>query len=212
VIDGIVLAAGASKRMGEPKPLLQVDGMTFLERAVHVLRAGGCRYVLAVVNDDDWIERLADVSGAAVLINDAPDSEQIDSLQLGIANLSEDCDGVLVLPVDFPNVQKETVAKLIQTFEERNATIVNPSCDGEPGHPVIFSRRVFAELLGPDLPDGARSVIAAHMRDTFLVPVDDRGVLIDVDTPEDYQKHVNNEATGERASVLERGNEGTSER
>lgn len=193
MIDGIVLAAGASKRMGEPKPLLRVEGTTFLERAVHVLRTGGCRYVLAVVNDDDWTERLADVSGAAVLVNDQPNSEQIDSLQLGIANLSEDCDGVMVLPVDFPGVQTETVAKLIQTFEERNATIVNPSCDGEPGHPVIFSRRVFAELLVAGLPDGARSVMARHARDTYLVPVDDRGVLIDIDTRADYDEHVKNE-------------------
>jgi CTP:molybdopterin cytidylyltransferase MocA len=99
----------------------------------------------------------------------------------------------MVLPVDYPGVQQETVAKLIQTFEERNATIVNPSCDGEPGHPVIFSRRVFAELLVTGLPDGARTVMAAHARDTFLVPVDDRGVLIDVDTREDYEKHVNND-------------------
>ena len=103
-LDGIVLAAGASTRMGTPKALLEVEGTTFLERAVHLLRDAGCRYVVAVVNDDDWIERLADVSGAAVVINDAEGTEQIDSLCLGIANLPEDSDGVMVLPVDFPGI------------------------------------------------------------------------------------------------------------
>jgi hypothetical protein len=106
-LDGIVLAAGASTRMGEPKALLEVDGSTFLERAVHLLRDAGCRYVVAVVNDDDWIERLADVSGAAVVINDADGAEQIDSLRLGIANLPDDSHGVMVLPVDFPRTSRE---------------------------------------------------------------------------------------------------------
>src|SRR5687768_18410199 len=91
-VNGIVLAAGASSRMGEPKALLKVEGITFLERAVHLLREAGCKYVIAVVTDDLWIERLADVSGAAVIINDAEDAEQIDSLRLGIANLPDDTD------------------------------------------------------------------------------------------------------------------------
>src|SRR5687767_13114110 len=102
-IDGVVLAAGASTRMGEPKPLLPADGTTFLERAIKLLRTAGCRYVVAVVNDsDDWIARVADATGAAVVINDRKDSEQIDSLRLAIANLPDGYDAVVVLPVDFP--------------------------------------------------------------------------------------------------------------
>ena len=159
MIDGIVLAAGESTRMGTPKPLLDIDGTTFLERAVHVLREGGCRYVVAVVNDDDWIERLADVSGAAVVINDAENSEQVDSLRLGIANLPEGAAGVLVLPVDFPRVTAETVRTLIHEFERAPAPVLNPAYDGVAGHPVLFSQAVLSELMQPDLPDGARTVI-----------------------------------------------------
>ena len=82
VMDGIVLAAGTSTRMGQPKPLLEVDGTPFLERAIKLLRHAGCRYVIAVVNDsDDWIARLADANGAEPVINDQPDSEQIDTLR-----------------------------------------------------------------------------------------------------------------------------------
>lgn len=189
-VDGIVLAAGASTRMGEPKALLQVGGTTFLERAIHLLREAGCRYVVAVVNDDDWVERLADVSGAAVVINDAEGSEQIDSLRLGIANLPEDADGVLVLPVDFPRLSRETIARLLQEFARSSAPILNPSYNGEAGHPVLFARSVLPELLGPNLPDGARTVIDAHASETRTIEVGDPGVLIDVDTPGDYQQHV----------------------
>jgi molybdenum cofactor cytidylyltransferase len=189
-LDGIVLAAGASARMGEAKALLDIDGTTFLERAVHLLRAGGCRYVLAVVNDDLWVERLADVAGAAVIINDEPEAEQIDSLRLGIANVADGCDGVMVLPVDFPLIAAETVAALAAEFARTAAPIIIPAYNGETGHPVIFARSVLPELLAPELPAGARTVIDAHASEVRSVNVDDPGILIDVDTPEDYRRHV----------------------
>ena len=190
-IHGIVLAAGASRRMGEPKPLLQAGETTFLERAVKLLRDAGCGYVIAVVNnEDDWTVRLADTSGAAVVINDDPNSEQIDSLRLGIANLPDGYDGVLVLPVDFPRVQLQTVQKLVGEFGKQRAAILNPSCRGEAGHPVLFSRDVVTELMHPDLPDGARTVIDKHQDDARTIDVDDEGVLIDIDTPADYKQHI----------------------
>lgn len=191
VIDGIVLAAGASKRMGEPKPLMQTDGTTFLERAVRLLRTAGCRYVIAVINDsDDWIARLADTSGAAVVINDQPGTEQIDSLRLGIANLPDGYDAVVVLPVDFPRVKQETVDALLKEFGDTRPPVLNPAHHATPGHPVIFSRDVVTELLRPDLPDGARTVIDNHAAEARILEVDDPGVLIDIDTRADYEEHV----------------------
>jgi len=190
LIDGIVLAAGASTRMGESKAQLAIENTTFLERAVHLLREAGCRYVVAVVNDDDWNARLADVSGREPVINDAENSEQIDSLRLGLTNLPEDSEAAVVLPVDFPRIQLQTVKQLIADFGRGGALIANPSRNGTAGHPVIFARAIWAELLTGDLPDGARSVMAAHEQDTRTLEVDDDGVLIDVDTPADYTRHV----------------------
>ncbi len=191
IIDGIVLAAGASSRMGEPKPLLEIDGTPFLERAVKLLRHAGCRYVVAVVGpDDEWITRLADASGAAAVINEQKDSEQIDSLRLGIANLPDGYHGVMVLPVDFPRVQPATVEALLAEFARERVAILNPAYQGKPGHPVIFSSDVVAELLRPDLPDGARTVIDRHTAEARTIDVDDPGVLIDIDTPADFRAHV----------------------
>ncbi|HUP88710.1 MAG TPA: nucleotidyltransferase family protein [Longimicrobiales bacterium] len=189
-IDGIVLAAGASSRMGSPKPLLEVADTTFLERAIHMLREAGCRYVVAVVDDNDWVERLADVSGAAVIINDDRNSEQIQSLRLGLANLPEDSDGAVVLPVDYPRIQTATVRTLIEKFGSTDAPILNPSYNGEAGHPVLFAGRLYPELLAGNLPDGARTVIEAHQSEARTIAVDDEGVLIDVDTRADYDKHI----------------------
>jgi molybdenum cofactor cytidylyltransferase len=191
VIDGIVLAAGASSRMGQPKPLLEVDGTPFLERAIKLLRHAGCRYVIAVINDDDdWVTRLADASGAEPIINDQPDSEQIDSLRLGIANLPDGYDAIIVLPVDFPRVQQATVEALLAEFKKHPVPVLNPAYDGKPGHPVIFARDVVAELLRPDLPDGARTVIDRHIAEAATIAVPDAGVLVDIDTPADFRQHV----------------------
>jgi molybdenum cofactor cytidylyltransferase len=191
VIDGIVLAAGASRRMGEPKPLLEIDGVSFLEHAIKQLRQAGCRFVLAVVNGGDhWITRLADASGAGIVSNDAPQSEQIDSLRLAIANLPDGYDAVVVLPVDFPRVQQQTIDALLRAYADQPSAVLNPAHEGKPGHPVIFSRDVVTELLHPDLPDGARTVIERHRDDARTIDVADAGVLIDIDTPADFQQHV----------------------
>ena len=191
VIDGIVLAAGASSRMGQAKALLEVEGTSFLERAVKLLRHAGCRYVIAVINDsDDWMTRIADTSGAEPVINEQPGSEQIDSLRLGIANLPDGYDAIIVLPVDFPRVQQETVNQLVAEFRQHPVAVLNPAFDGKPGHPVVFSRDVVAELLHPDLPDGARTVIDRHLAGAGTLAVDDAGVLIDIDTPADFKDHV----------------------
>ena len=191
VIDGIVLAAGASSRMGQAKALLEVEGTSFLERAVKLLRHAGCRYVIAVINDsDDWMTRIADTSGAEPVINEQPGSEQIDSLRLGIANLPDGYHAIIVLPVDFPRVQQETVNQLVAEFRQHPVAVLNPAFDGKPGHPVIFSRDVVAELLHPDLPDGARTVIDRHLAGAGTLAVDDAGVLIDIDTPADFKDHV----------------------
>jgi molybdenum cofactor cytidylyltransferase len=191
VIDGIVLAAGASRRMGEPKPLLEVDGVSFLEHAIKQLRQAGCRFVLAVVNgDDEWITRLADANGAGIVINDDVQSEQIDSLRLGIANLPDGYDAVVVLPVDFPRVQQATVDALLTAFKQQPSAVLNPAHQGKAGHPVIFSRDVVTELLRPELPDGARTVIEQHAADARTIDVADAGVLIDIDTPADFKQHV----------------------
>ena len=189
IVDAVVLAAGRSSRMGEPKPLLEVDGEPFIERAIRVLREGGCRYVVAVLNEDaDWAQRLADVAGAAVVMNPNATSEQLDSLRLGLAALPADGDGAAVLPVDFPRLRAATVAALVDRFAAGDARIVIPDHNGETGHPVLLARTLFAELGSASLPEGVRSLLAAHEAEIERVPVADAGVLLDVDSPDDYRR------------------------
>lgn len=187
-VDGIVLAAGRSRRMGELKPLLRTEEGTFLARAVSVQRLGGCRRIVCVVPWDapEVAAEAARVEATAIL-NGEDGGEQIDSLRIGIAALPPDSAAAVVLPVDHPAVSAPTVAALIRAFRARHRPIVRPVYGSSPGHPTLFSCEVFAELSAP-LAEGARTVIARYAGRIDDVVVDDPGVLVNIDTPADLRR------------------------
>lgn len=179
--------------MGQPKALLPAAGDTFLRRAVDALRAGGCDEVTVVVRppaDDDSrrIDTEARASGAAVVAADS--REQVDSLRAALRADGGAAEAVVVTPVDLPHTGGGVVAALIGAFRGTRAPVVVPTYRGVHGHPVLFSRAVFAELLDGALPEGARSVVHAHAHELAEVAVEEAGVLHDVDTPADYRRHV----------------------
>lgn len=191
VVDGIVLAAGRSRRMGRTKALLPVDDETFIERAIRMLLEGGCSAVIVVVAPGaNEVTRLAEQSGALVVVNQEQDSDQITSLRVGLEETTAEAEAAAVLPVDHPLVEAGTVAELLRRFRATDAAITRPTYDGRPGHPGIFARRLFAELSAPDLPHGAHTVIEAHTDELLDVPVDDPGVAADIDTPDDFKHFV----------------------
>ncbi|MGH7565853.1 MAG: nucleotidyltransferase family protein [Gemmatimonadota bacterium] len=192
-VGGIVLAAGRSSRMGASKALLEIGGETFLERAIGILLEGGCEtvaVVLAVGEGSGRPGKLAHARGARPVENPIEGAEQIDSLRLGLEALPEDADAAIALPVDHPLANAGTVAALIRTFRSSGAPIVRPVYHDHPGHPVLFAREVWAELADPDLVEGAREVVHRHAEEIRDVAIDDRGVTVDVDTPEDYEREV----------------------
>lgn len=202
-VDGIVLAAGRSSRMGAPKADLELDGRTFLQRCTDLLRQGGCRSVVVVVADEPAAAAVTagralapgdtaptpDLDDVVVAINPDPDSQQIHSLRIGLAALPGDSAAAAVLPVDAPSVQPATVAGLLRAFREADpgTVIVRPVHRGQPGHPTIFARAVFAELAAGELPHGAETVVERHADARLDVPVDDPGIAANVNTPADYR-------------------------
>jgi molybdenum cofactor cytidylyltransferase len=191
MIAGVVLAAGESRRMGRAKAALTVEGETFLERALRTLAAGGCSTLIVVFNPDEPLApELAFGQSIRAVRGGAAGSEQIESLRAGLRALPDSARAAVVLPVDHPRVRPETVRSLIDVFESEGAAIVRPVCGGRHGHPVLFARAVFEELFDEALPEGARTVVQRHADAAASVEVADRGVLIDVDTPEDYSRHI----------------------
>jgi nicotine blue oxidoreductase len=193
MIAGIVLAAGRSRRMGEPKAFLRLDGRSFLERAVRALREGGCEDVVVVAGprEDDVQRQVAETAlalGARVAVNGAAGSEQVDSLRIGLRAMREEAVAAIVSPVDVPGVVAESVLLLAGEFRRTGGEIVVPTHGGRHGHPVLFARAAWGELLEGDLPDGARTVIHARARAGRLVEVPVDALPADVDTPEDLRR------------------------
>jgi molybdenum cofactor cytidylyltransferase len=191
---GVVLAAGASRRMGTAKAALRFAGQTFLERVVHTLRTGGVDHVVVVAGAAADAVRGALPAGSDVplLLNPAPERGQLSSLKIALGHLARgpgDVTAAVVALVDHPAVQPATVAALLgRAAQDPPATIVVPSYRGRRGHPVLFDRAVWQELL--DTPDelGARAVVHADPARLALAAVDDPGILVDVDTPSDLAR------------------------
>ncbi len=187
-VAGVVPCAGSSERMGTSKALLDAGGRSFVAAVVGTLVGGGCDPVVVVVGPGQEDEaRRAKAAGALVLVNPDPGDGPITSLRLALAVVGAEVEAVAYLPIDHPLVSPETVATLVDTLLAGDAPLVLPRVQGRRGHPALFRRSLFAALSDPNLEEGARSVVHAHLDRAALVEVDDVGVVTDIDTPEAYR-------------------------
>jgi CTP:molybdopterin cytidylyltransferase MocA len=189
VIAGIILAAGASRRMGTPKALLDYRGETFLARLVRVLGAV-CDPVIVAVGQHQAEIRAQVRTGVQFVVNPDPERGQLSSLQTALAALPADAEGFVFTPVDSPAVAPETVELLATAFQSRasETLLVIPRYQCRKGHPVFAARSIANELLSLPPTAQAREVIRGHADRTLFVDVDDAGVLTDVDDPAAYRE------------------------
>jgi nicotine blue oxidoreductase len=176
--------------MGSAKALLDAGGQTFLARVVSALATGGCSPVVVVVRDAvGAVATEAEACGAVVVVNPDPAEGPISSIRLALTEWGGGVDGCAVCPVDHPLVAGATVRSLAARFKDVEADIVIPAYRGRRGHPAIFHRRLFTELLDPNLPEGARTVVRRRPSRVRECPVEDAGVVADIDTPSEYRRH-----------------------
>lgn len=196
--------------MGSPKGLLELEGVSFVHRIVGALSEAGCEPVLVVVRADDATTGSeAERAGARTLVNPEPGDGPITSLRKALEHLDVAVSHVVWLPLDHPTVRSETIARLIDQAAASGAPVTLPIYEGRRGHPAVFERSVFPELLDPALQGGARTVVHRHLDGARLVPVTDRGVLIDIDTPEEYRALVRKvESTAPRGRTAQGGETG----
>lgn len=194
IVGAVILAAGASSRMGRPKALLALpSGETFLARLCSTAQAAGVREVVVVVGHHaDLVAIHADALRlpARVVRNPEPHRGQLSSLVVGLEMLERrGCDVALVFPVDQPLVLPTTVTAVLEKWRGARAAIVRPlRADGRHGHPALIERRVWDDLRRADPSVGARPVITAWQPDSADVEIADPGAFEDVDTPEDYER------------------------
>ena len=175
--------------MGSPKPLLRLGDTTFLERVLGQFLASRARPVVVVLGHEaEWIQSQVRLDDARVVVN--PDYRQgmLSSIRAGLQALEgEPVSGALICPVDHPNVGTPLIDLLITRFEETQSPMVVPTHGDRRGHPVLFAAPLFGELLTAPDAVGARQVVWDHADEVLEVPTEDRGIIMDIDTPEQYE-------------------------
>jgi molybdenum cofactor cytidylyltransferase len=188
-IDGILLAAGESRRMGFPKPLLRIGNDTFLRRTLQsMLEVARDVVVVTGAYEQPVRDEVPAIPRIRIVHNPDFQRGQLSSLRRAIGATSPDVDGVLVHLADHPLVLSATFRALVDYYQARRAPILIARHRGHRGHPVLFAKDVFSELLAAPESEGARFVVNADPARVVYVEVEDPGVTLDLDTPADLKR------------------------
>ena len=191
-VAAIILAAGKSTRMGEPKQLLRLGERTVLERTLENVRAAGVEEIVLVLGSSAaTIQRQLPSStfeGIKVVVNQAWGQGMASSLREGLAALSPQIDGALIVLADQPFLRPATLDQIVDRYRLANAQIVIPMYKGSRGNPVLLDRSVFADVMALDGDVGCRAIFGGHAEGIVKVEVEDVGILLDIDNKEDYER------------------------
>lgn len=202
----VILAAGESRRMGRPKALLPfpdasaggnekwgthaAGAKTFLCHLIDVTRHPKtvARRVVVGAHAKE-IRAEAKLEADELVLNEEWHRGQLSSLQAAIRSLPKDAaDGILVCLVDHPLISRVLVARIIEAFERDKNKIVIPTYRERRGHPVIFPAALYQELLSAPKEIGARAVVRAHASEVLEIPVEEEGVVLNLNDPESLKK------------------------
>ncbi len=192
-VAGIILAAGSSSRMGSTKQLLPFKGKTILDHVIDNALNSALSEIILVLGycSDQIIQSLdlhRDFSEIKIIINRKYKDGQSSSLKKGLEKISANCDGTMFLLGDQPLVTDTIINKLLNVFESSDLPIVVPYCNEKRGNPVIIAKALFPRLKSLSTDAGARVFFEELEHEILKVPVDDRAILEDIDTKNDYEK------------------------
>jgi molybdenum cofactor cytidylyltransferase len=185
VIPAIVLAAGKSERMGRPKALLSLHGRTFLENILAAIAGSSIsRTVVVTGHHHEEIRQRLPLQN--IVYNPDYEKGMITSFQAGIRALPPEVDAAMLFLVDHPMVESRTIDALIVSLKPGHISL--PVFQGRRGHPVLFSASVLEEIIALPMDQGANIVVRKDPRRIIEVPLNTPGIIIDIDTPEDYAR------------------------
>jgi molybdenum cofactor cytidylyltransferase len=194
MINAVVLAAGQSKRMGKPKPLLKFSEKTFLGHIISVLKNSEVDEITVVLGAAaEEIQRTVDLSGVTVVINEDYLKGQLSSLIRALEQIPEQTEAIILCLVDHPFLTSELVNEIIRKFRENKSPVIIPVYNKERGHPTLFSRALFNKLINAPHDKGARHVVYSNEDKVLEVNTSERGTRIGIDTPQQYKSHFKRE-------------------
>ncbi|MET7822549.1 nucleotidyltransferase family protein [Micromonospora zamorensis] len=183
VTAGLLLAAGAGRRYGRPKALVELDGVPLVRRGITLLRDGGCTPVHVVLGAG--ADDVPDLPGAVPVRHDGWPEGLGSSLRRGLASLPADVPAAVVVLVDQPLLSPAAVRRVRAAYAG-GALVAVATYAGRPGHPVLLTRETWPLLDRYAVGDrGARDLLRDRPDLVVEVPCDDVGAPLDVDTPAD---------------------------
>jgi len=190
MISAIVLAAGESKRMGQPKLLLPWGKTTVLGQVITILRSTSVEDIVTVTGGfREEIEEVARQHRSRVVFNaEYASNEMLSSIQLGLGSLKSDAEAALICLGDQPQVQERSVRRVCEAFQRSRSKLVVPSYQMRRGHPWLVVRPFWEEILNMRSPQSPRDFLNLHSKEIEYVEIDNSSILEDLDTPEDYLK------------------------
>ena len=189
MVDGIILAAGRSSRLGRPKQLLPLAGRPLLAHTLTNAVASQLDEVILVLGHDAaTIAAAVGDQGQRTVINPDYAAGQSTSVRAGLAAAAPETEAVLFLLGDQPTVTAETIDTIVAAYRATRSPILVPVYGSERGNPILFDRALFPELATVGGDEGARAIVRAHAADVRLIPVPSDQPPQDVDTEEDYQR------------------------
>jgi len=181
-IAGIILSAGASRRMGTPKALLQLNDETFLDRLIGLLSEVASPVVIVLGHQAEQIRSgIRRGAQAWSVVNPDPERGMLSSLQCGLEAVPPEAEAVMFTPVDHPSLKSSTLEELVRRFEAERASVTIPTYQGKHGHPVLIARPLVTELLALPVTAQASEVIHRYRSQTSYVAVEDPAVTTDID-------------------------------
>ena len=189
-ISGIILAAGLSTRMGEPKQLLPFRGSTIIETVIDNLLGSKLNEVIVVIGHEAYkIQAQIQHKPVKVVFNPDYQEGMLTSAQHGVGSISASADAFAMTLVDLPLITPDLVDMVIDAYVQSDGGIAVPSYNYRRGHPVIFDRDYADKILGlEENSGGVRSLYKKYADDIHYVAVDTDRVLTDIDYREDYEE------------------------
>lgn len=195
-INGLILAAGLSSRMGDFKPLMPLRGKTLIENSIDSMLLAGVNQVVVVLghrgDDLEAILRSRYVGDTIVTIYNRAyaTTDMLTSVKVGLS-VMPDCDAFFLLPGDMPVVAKETFLAVYRAMPEGSAEITFPTLEGYRKHPPLIDKAFIPEIMDYQGEGGLRGLWQRHQDKIETVAVDDIGCWTDLDTFEQYFSCIN---------------------
>jgi molybdenum cofactor cytidylyltransferase len=189
MISAIILAAGQSKRMGQPKMLLTWGKLTVIEHVITTFKNAGVEDILIVTGGaQEQVEKTIDHYPVRKIHNrDYAAGEMLSSLHCGLRTMPIKTEAALIALGDQPQILERSIRSICAAYLERKSRLIVPSFQMKRGHPWLVARPLWNEILALKPPESPRDFLNHHAGEIDYVNVDTPSVLADLDTPEEYQ-------------------------